>query len=361
MKIAILADAIVNKGGVERMIWLCAKHWDADVYTCLYNPTATFEELKTCKIHLLRTSKKHSAIGSLLSRRAFLKLRLKEKKYDLYISFGGASLEALKHHHPNIWYCNSAVRYLYDFYNDELSKRNFFKRQLFRLATTYLRMRDQKAVRNADRIITNSANVRGRIEKFYKRYDSIIIYPPVETSKFQWRTNGDFYLSTGRIDPIKRVDLAVKAFKDLPDKKLIVASTGPDFERVKKIAENAKNIIFTGAVSEQRLAELYGTCIATIYMSKQEDFGLVPVESMSAGKPCIATNEGGFKETILHEKTGLLIKPEIPEIQKAVEWMTSLHATGMRRACEQRAKIFDVKEFFKKMDDSIRKLLANKM
>src|SRR3989338_6707588 len=113
MKVAILADSIVNRGGVERMILLCARHWNADVFACEYTSATTFEELCTCKINLIRKPTKSRA-KALLNRIAFRKLRL--KGYDVFLFFGGASLEASRHHHPNVWYCNSPLRYVHDLY-----------------------------------------------------------------------------------------------------------------------------------------------------------------------------------------------------------------------------------------------------
>jgi glycosyltransferase involved in cell wall biosynthesis len=74
----------------------------------------------------------------------------------------------------------------------------------------YLRPLYEEAIARMDTIITNSENVRSRIKK-YLGIDSRVIYPPCETEKFKWLGQEDFYLSTARLDPLKRVDLVVKA------------------------------------------------------------------------------------------------------------------------------------------------------
>ena len=159
----------------------------------------------------------------------------------------------------------------------------------------------ERAIRCMDIIIYHSETVRKRIERFLG-YDSVVIYPPCETERFQWIEGGDFYLSTARLDPMKRVDLIVKAFKKMPDKRLVVVSGGADMPGIKQIAEESPNIEVLGWISETRLCDLMGRCIATIYIPRDEDFGISPVESMAAGKPVIGVQEGGLLETVGVEK-----------------------------------------------------------
>ena len=148
-----------------------------------------------------------------------------------------------------------------------------------------------------DIIVTISETVRKRFKRFLG-YDSVVIYPPCETERFQWIEEGNFYLSTARLDPMKRVDLIVKAFKKMPDKRLVVVSGGADMPRIKQIAEESPNIEVLGWISEAQLCDLMGRCIATIYIPRDEDFGISPVESMAAGKPVIGVQEGGLLETV---------------------------------------------------------------
>ena len=95
----------------------------------------------------------------------------------------------------------------------------------------------------------------------------------------------------------------------------------------------------------KELIELYGNCIATVFASLYEDLGMVALESMAAGKPVIASGDKGFRETVIDKKTGLLIKPTVENIIKAVEWMTPERAKEMRKACEERAKDFSEEKF----------------
>ena len=117
------------------------------------------------------------------------------------------------------------------------------------------------------------------------------------------------------------------------------------------------NITFIGPVEGKELEDYHGKCIATLYLSRKEDFGMSPVESMAAGKPCIAVNEGGLKETVIHKKTGYLIEPgdvyNIDNIIAAINYISPQKAKKMRKACEKRAKEFSEEKYIKGIIKSI--------
>ncbi|VAX17481.1 hypothetical protein MNBD_NITROSPINAE03-970, partial [hydrothermal vent metagenome] len=91
--------------------------------------------------------------------------------------------------------------------------------------------------------------------------------------------------------------------------------------------------------------------IASIYIPRDEDFGMSPVESLAAGKPVLGVAEGGVLETIVHGETGILIpaNPSPEDLIEAVHQLTPKRALALREACEQRAELFDKKIFLEKM------------
>ena len=143
----------------------------------------------------------------------------------------------------------------------------------------------------------------------------------------------------------------------MPDKKLIVVSGGPLFEKIKRLSLDAPNIKILGWVSDDVLGELIGRCLATIYIPKDEDFGISPIESMAAGKPVIGVSEGGLLETIISGETGILLpsNPTEEDLIKAVQFLTPSRAREMRYACESRARKFDKNVFLSKMRDIVYK------
>jgi len=235
------------------------------------------------------------------------------------------------------------------------------------------RLAYQKAICHMDHIITNSNTVRERTERYLGR-DSLVVYPPCETERFRWIEEGNFFLSTARVDPLKRVALIVEAFMNMPEKRLVVVSGGLDLPKICRMAKGAQNIEILGWVDDEKFSDLMGRCIATIYIPRNEDFGISPVESMAAGKPVIGVQEGGLLETVgdveglkaegmgrvedvggglMFTDCGVLVPkdPGVGDVVKAVEWMTMERALRMRGACEARARRFDTRVFLKKMQD----------
>lgn len=104
----------------------------------------------------------------------------------------------------------------------------------------------------------------------------------------------------------KGIDLAVKTAIKLKLKLKIVGKSGGYYSEYKKYANKYNNIEFLGYVDDDYLSHLYRNALGLLALSKDEDFGITPVEAMSFGTPVIAFNAGGYKETVVDGKTGLL-------------------------------------------------------
>lgn len=203
-----------------------------------------------------------------------------------------------------IYYCHTPPRFLYDlkrFYKDSLSPVQWLFLQAF--SVVYKRLYES-SFRYIDTVLANSKNVQNRLSH-YLNVESEIVYPPCDTS-YEGKESKGYFLSTARLEPYKRVDVIVDAFMQMPDKQLVVMSGGSLLEELKEKARTHPNVTFTGWVDEPRKRDLIAHCEATIYIPKDEDFGMSPVESLSAGKPVIGVNEGGLLETVEHNKHGLL-------------------------------------------------------
>ncbi len=272
------------------------------------------------------------------------------ENYETVIYSGFYTPLAIKNHQngKNILYCHTPPRFIYDQKKFYLARLPAPLRPLLQIFSNYLQPRYESSIKNMDIIIANSVNVSNRIQHYLGK-QSTVIYPPCDTERFKWLGQDDYYLSMGRLDPLKRIDLIVQAFLTMPDKKLIIASGGQELQRLKKLANHANNIHFTGWINDQELAKLTGKSIATLYLAKDEDFGMSPVESMAAGKPVIGSAEGGLLETIIPNKTGFLLKPSVSTICQAVVAMTPKTALDMRNDCEKQAKRFRTDIFLDKM------------
>jgi len=110
----------------------------------------------------------------------------------------------------------------------------------------------------------------------------------------------DYFLMVGRLVSYKKFDVAIRAFNELK-LPLKIIGTGPEMKRLKKMAH--PNIEFLGQVSDDELGRYYREARALIF-PQEEDFGIVPLESMASGRPVIAYRAGGAMETVVEGKTG---------------------------------------------------------
>ncbi|MDD5722476.1 MAG: glycosyltransferase [Syntrophales bacterium] len=350
----ILYDFFAVAGGAERVILLLAEALD-HVDLCLGYRDAKgitdremdgikcYELSKKCDIPPLRTIK---LMRAFVSKTEFL------SGYEWALFSGAIAPLAVANHQEgrNLLYCHTIPRFAYDLKDYYMNLLPGWQRPLLKALIEYTRPRYEAAVSKMDTIIVNSENVRKRL-KTYLGVDSQVICPPCETGKFQWLGEGGYYLSTARLENFKRVELIIRAFIRMPDKKLVVTSGGSELNRLKRLAQDSHNITFTGWTSEEELLKLVGNAIATVYIPIDEDFGMSPVESMAAGKPVIGVREGGLLETVIHGETGLLISsnPSEEDIIEAVQKMGTETARAMKDACETRARLFDKGIFLEKI------------
>jgi glycosyltransferase involved in cell wall biosynthesis len=233
--------------------------------------------------------------------------------YDLVIS--SSSFAA---HHVrvddgcvHVCYCHTPPRFLYGL-TTEMDHAGL-RRHLPVVAPLYpaLRAADRSAARRVTAFVANSLEVQRRIGRYYAR-PATVIYPPVETALFhavESVPGGDYFLSWGRLVASKRTDLIVEAATAaaLP---LVIAGAGPDERRLRGIA--GPTVRFVHRPSGPALLRLLAGCRAVVFAA-EEDFGIVPVEAMAAGKPVVAFGGGGALESVLPGVTGELFTPQAAE------------------------------------------------
>lgn len=245
-----------------------------------------------------------------------------------------------------IYYCHTPPRFAFDLMHAYLQRVPKLLQPIVR--TTILRYRKAylHAIRQMDCVITNSHHIRKRL-LVQTGISAEVVYPPIDTQQFRYLGQGNYYVSLGRLEPNKRIEKIIRAFRSMPDKRLIVASGGSDTNTLKALAQGFPNIEFTGWLNKEALTQLLGNAIAAIYIPKDEDFGMSAVEAMAAGKPVIGVDEGGLRESILDGETGLLLPPNptVASLVEAVEYLSAERALAMRTSCERRAKDFSQDNF----------------
>ena len=354
-KILIIHDRFQFRGGAERLVLDLANILHADIVTEFWTETTYPRSEVPHGLTVLDTSEPHMMVFRYFRAQwnFWWKTRKLIQKYDTIIFSGNNCLAAALRplsQKQTIYYCHTPVRYVYDLLamrrkaESSLLKRIFY----YDIGKYLIRFFYRLGLARMKTVVTNSKNVQDRLVRFCHT-QSLVVYPPIHTERFAWKGQQDFYLSYARLDALKRVDDIVRAFQKMPDKKLVIASGGEDAEHVAELAKGFPNIKLVGWVEDEQLKDLVGNCLATIYIPVHEDFGMTPVESMAAGKPCIGVNDGGLCETIIPEKTGILIPKtyQIEDIIKAVQSMTPERAMLMRADCEEQAEHFSLERFAK--------------
>ncbi|MEK7061932.1 MAG: glycosyltransferase [Patescibacteria group bacterium] len=357
-RIAIITDFLTQLGGAERVILALTKIFpDAPIYTLFYNQEKIGSFFTGQKIKPLFTNQLFCKFyKQLLVLYPFLFKQLKLKEYDIIISVTSALAKGIKKEKGqiHICYCNTPTRFLWiDKYDYIATAVPMGLQWLMRIIVPWLQKVDFHSAQTVDYFIANSQEVAKRIKKYYHR-ESAIIYPPVDTEFFSLQTKKqDYYLMSGRVAPYKRFDIAVKAFSNMPEKKLIIAGAGPELEKLKQIA--GENIQFLGRVYDEKLKKLYQNARAYIF-TPLEDFGITPVEAMSCGTPVIAYGEGGALETVQANESGIFFTQQTPEsLAKAISdfEQKKFNPKAVRdvalRFCQERFKI-KIEEFVKKVN-----------
>jgi glycosyltransferase involved in cell wall biosynthesis len=356
MKIAFVHEYLNQFGGAERMLQvLCTLYPRAPIYTLLYDRDATggvFDgrAIKTSFLQNLPFTKKHHRIFPLLMPLAIEQFDFSD--YDVVLSVSASFAKGIitKPQTRHICYCLTPPRFLWDNSHKFVEELGYSKlvKKILPPFITYLRIWDKEASLRVDDFWSISNFIGDRVKKYYSR-SSQVIYPPVNVAKFHISDQaGDYFFMAGRLVSYKQFDLAVKAFNKngLP---LKIVGIGPELNKLKKIA--CKNIEFIGLVSDEKLAKLYSHSQACIF-PQEEDFGIVPLESMASGRPVVAYRGGGATETVVENKTGIFFNEQNPEsLQEAVERFKGLDFNP--EVCRKQAEKFDV-EVFK---DKIYKLI----
>ncbi|MDP2684848.1 MAG: glycosyltransferase [bacterium] len=357
MKIAVFHNFMDNIGGAEMVALTLARGLYADVYT------TNIDEEKITKmgfgdvlprIHSLGRIPVNAPFRHQLALWKFRRLNL-GKQYDFYIIAGDWAMSGAVNNKPNLWYVHSPLNELWhwkDYVRQELL--NWWKRPLFDAWVWWNRRLSLRYAKHVGVWVCNSQNSKERIKKYYGK-EATIIYPPIATGEYAYKPYKNYWLSVNRLLKHKRVDLQVKAFAQLPNEKLIIVGSyekgARQFESYKKYIESIRggNVEIIHFADDKKLKELYAECKGFIATAIDEDFGMTVVEAMAAGKPVVAPNEGGYKETVIDGITGKLINNiDVDKLVKAIKEIEG-DPEKYKNACLERAKRFDTNNFINKI------------
>jgi len=331
LKVALVHDYLKDAGGAERVLKVLTEIYpEAPIYTSFrVRDSDAGRIFDGREIHesflapILKIWRLYSPLRFLLP---IIWGSFDLSKYDLVITSSSNYIARGFRVGKNtkvVCYCHTPPRFLYGFKTGYDWKKNIIVRIYGEIIGWYLRIYDKATAQRINYWIANSRNVAERIMRFYGK-ESVVIYPPVTVSHRESSflrgpasqsasLSGSldakpYFLTVSRLVGSKGLVETVKLANRL-NFHLKVVGSADGFtsveDHLKKIGR--ENVEFLGRVSDKELWDLYKNAKGFIALARDEDFGLTVVEAQAAGVPVIAFNGGGFRESVVDGKTGILI------------------------------------------------------
>ncbi|MBT3341456.1 MAG: glycosyltransferase [Gemmatimonadetes bacterium] len=324
MKVAIIHYWLVGMRGGERVVEALAELYpQADIYTHVCAPERISDELRQHRIETTFISRLPGARRWYNRYLPLMPLALEQldlSGYDLIISSesGPAKGVIVPPEATHVCYCHSPMRYIWDRYHEYRSQAGLLTRWMMPLTAHYLRTWDVASAARVGTFVANSRFVSCRIQQYYHR-QSTVIHPPVDVDALGRQTGeptdeptdepGDFYLYVGQLVGYKGVEMAVETFNRL-QRRLVVIGEGPLLQKLRSMAGDTVEVM--GWQPDEVVHQMYRTCRALVFPGV-EDFGIVPVEAMASGRPVLALDAGGARETVMPGISGMLFTEPTPQ------------------------------------------------
>lgn len=315
LRVAIVHYWLVSMRGGEKVVEeLCRMFPQADIFTLVCNRDRISDFLKT---RTIRTSFLQKIPGAqrhytkMLPLMPFALEQFDLQEYDLVLSSESGPAKGIitRADAVHICYCHSPMRYIWDQFHVYRRGLPWFGRALMSLTAPMLRTWDVTTASRVDAFVANSDYVASRIRRFYDR-DSAVIHPPVATADFSvGQGKGEFYLYAGQLTAYKRPDIAVRACSET-GQRLVVIGEGEQTAYLKSIA--GPTVEFLGHQPFPVLRDHLSRCRALLFPGI-EDFGILPVEAMASGRPVLAFDAGGARETVSSPHVGIRFAEQTKE------------------------------------------------
>ncbi len=182
---------------------------------------------------------------------------------------------------------------------------------------------DTAALGECRQLFAIARNTASRLEKYNGLRAEALYHPPLLAPRLTGGPAGDYVLSVGRLETIKRVDLIVRALPLLPDRlRVVVAGDGTQRANLERLADElgvAHRVRFLGPVDDDTLVGLYREALAVVFPPFDEDYGYVTLEAFLSHKPVVTTRDaGGPLEFVVHGENGFISEPAPAELAAAI-------------------------------------------
>lgn len=218
--------------------------------------------------------------------------------------------------HPNkvVWLVHQ-LRQVYDLAGTRYS--DFTDSPVDRRVTAMVGEMDRRTLGEARRLYAISNNTAARLAE-HNGLEAAVLYPPPRLADAcRSREHGDYVFAAGRLDPLKRFDLLIRALAHTRNPvRCRLAGTGPESERLAALAERlgvADRCELLGWIGDDELVDAYAGALAVFYAPYDEDYGYVTVEAFLSGRPVItAADAGGVLELVVDGDNGFVVDPGSP-------------------------------------------------
>jgi glycosyltransferase involved in cell wall biosynthesis len=204
---------------------------------------------------------------------------------------------------------------------------------------------DRQMLGECLRLFANARNTANRLQRFHGLTAEPLYHPPRLADRLRAGSQGDYVLSVGRIESVKRVDLLIRAMAHVDRPlRLVIAGDGsqrPAMERLAVACGVADRVTFLGAVEDDALVALYADALAVLYPPFDEDFGYVTLEAFLAHTAVITASDSGGPLEFVEDGTNGFVRPPVPEaMAEAINLLVAdrARATSLGEAGYDRAR-----------------------
>jgi glycosyltransferase involved in cell wall biosynthesis len=182
---------------------------------------------------------------------------------------------------------------------------------------------DRQMLGECVRVFSNACNTANRLARYNGVRAEPLYHPPRLAERLVPGPYGDYVLCVGRVESVKRADLAVRALASVDRPiRLVIAGDGTQRANVERLADDLgvrDRVDFLGSVGDDQLVDLYAHALGVIYAPFDEDFGYVTLEAFLARKPVITCHDsGGVLEFVQDDVNGFVLPPDGAAIGDAV-------------------------------------------
>ncbi len=143
-------------------------------------------------------------------------------------------------------------------------------------------------------------------EKEYYPYEALLM-----KQQFNIKPEEKVIIHISNFRKVKRVPDIIQTFYKINKQtltKLLLIGDGPEYSNAKKLVKELNledHVLFLG--KQNNISDLLAISDLLLLLSEKESFGLVLLEAMACGVPCIGTDVGGIPEVIVHGETGFIV------------------------------------------------------